>query len=55
MKNLDAIVRFCCRGAGSPGAKQFGAPLADPYAKPNMDWAPEVLLDTPLHRDSHRN
>jgi len=42
LRNLDAVVRFCCRGAGSPGAKQFTAPLADPYAKPNMDWAPEV-------------
>lgn len=41
--NLDAIVRFCCRAAGTPGSKQFSAPLADPYANPNMDWAPEVL------------
>ena len=43
MRNLDAIVRFCCRAVGTSGSKQFGAPLADPYAKPDMDWAPEVL------------
>ena len=51
MKNLDAVVRFCCRAAGSPGTKQFGAPLADPYATPDMAWAPEVTdpLSLPLY------
>eukprot|EP00951_Prasinocladus_malaysianus_P049189 scaffold666969_cov97-Prasinocladus_malaysianus.AAC.1 len=39
---MDAIVRFCCRATGTTGRKQFGAQLADPYAEPNMDWAPDV-------------
>lgn len=33
--NHDAIVKFACRGAGSKGFPNFGAPLADPNAVPN--------------------
>ena len=29
-------------GAGQKGKKQFQAPLADPYATPNLDLEPEV-------------
>lgn len=42
LSNLDAIVRFCCRAVGRPGAKRFGAQLADPYAEPDMAWEAEV-------------
>jgi len=40
--NLEAVVRFCCRAAGRPGAKQFSAPLADPCAEPDLSWQPAV-------------
>eukprot|EP00959_Pyramimonas_sp_CCMP1952_P071313 1489120-Pyramimonas_sp.AAC.1 len=36
--------RFACRGAGSEGRKKFQAPLADPYAEPNLGLEPEVDL-----------
>lgn len=34
LANHAAIARFALRGAGTPGQKQFGAELADPYATP---------------------
>lgn len=40
--NHDNIVKFACRGPGAPGRKQFQAPLADPYATPNLDYASDV-------------
>ena len=40
--NHANIVKFACRGPGQPGRKQFQAPLADPYATPNLDYAPDV-------------
>jgi glutathione S-transferase len=49
LSNLDAIVRFCCRAVGRPGAKRFGAQLADPYAEPDMAWEAEVCLCLPCH------
>lgn len=33
--NHDSIVKFACRGAGSKGFPNYGAPLADPNAVPN--------------------
>ena len=38
ISNYDAVVKFCCRGMGERGAKQFGAPLADPTAVPNLNY-----------------
>jgi glutathione S-transferase len=38
IRNNAAIAKFSLRGAGTPGAKRFQAPLADPYATPNMDY-----------------
>lgn len=32
--NHAPVTRFALRGAGAPGAKRFGAALADPYATP---------------------
>lgn len=40
--NHDPIVRFACRGPGQPGRRQFQAPLADPFATPNLDFVPDV-------------
>ena len=40
--NHENIVKFACRGPGQPGRKQFQAPLADPYATPNLDYASDV-------------
>ena len=37
--NHEAVLRFCCRGAGVVGRKRFQAPLADPYAIPSDDIA----------------
>eukprot|EP01039_Chlorochromonas_danica_P004478 gene4478-4906_t len=34
--NHDAVISFALRGAGSPGRKKVSAPLADPFAQPNM-------------------
>tara|TARA_B100000497_G_C7351456_1_gene229328 strand:+ start:20 stop:427 length:408 start_codon:yes stop_codon:yes gene_type:complete len=42
VSNYDAIVKFCCRGMGERGAKQFGAPLADPTAVPNLNYKDKV-------------
>ena len=36
-KNSANVAKFALRGAGKPGAKQFQAPLADPYATPAME------------------
>lgn len=33
--NHDGIAKFACRGAGSKGFPNYGAPLADPNAVPN--------------------
>jgi len=40
--NRENIVKFACRGPGSVGAKRFQAPLADPYAVPNLDYQADV-------------
>lgn len=40
--NSKAIVKFACRGMGEKGAKQFSAPLADPYAVPNLKYESKV-------------
>jgi glutathione S-transferase len=40
--NAKAITKFACRGKGEKGAKQFGAPLADPYAVPNLNYESKV-------------
>ena len=42
ISNYDAVVKFCCRGMGERGAKQFGAPLADPTAVPNLNYEEKV-------------
>ena len=49
--NHEAIVRFALRGAGKCGVKSFQAPLADPYATPNLDYVGEVdaLLRYTVH------
>ena len=39
-QNFDAIVRFACRGVGRPGQKRFQAPLADPFAEPDVAFIP---------------
>jgi len=41
ISSFEAIVKFACRGPGQPG-KRFQAPLADPYAVPNLDFANDV-------------
>ncbi len=46
--NYENIVKFACRGMGEPGRKQFGAPLADPYAVPNFNY--ETRVDECLRR-----
>jgi len=33
-RNAEAVARFAARGAGQPGRKRYGAPLADPTATP---------------------
>jgi glutathione S-transferase len=43
-KNHANIVKFALRGAGKPGKKSFSAPLADPYAEPNLDYLEEMDL-----------
>lgn len=40
--NAPAIAKFACRGMGERGAKQFGAPLADPTAVPNLKYEAKV-------------
>ena len=42
INNHDPIVRFALRGVGQPGQPQVTAPLADPYAKPDMQHEAEV-------------
>ena len=42
VRNYENVVRFAARGAGEPGAKQFQAPLADPYAAPADDFLEPV-------------
>jgi glutathione S-transferase len=42
VRNHEAVVKFCCRGTGSKGAKSFQAPLADPYAIPNDGYIRDV-------------
>jgi len=42
LRNNEAIVRFALRGAGSPGAKRFQAPLADPYAVPALEYQADL-------------
>lgn len=40
--NASAIAKFACRGMGEKGAKQYGAPLADPTAVPNLKYEKKV-------------
>jgi len=40
--NGEAVARFACRGMGEPGGGQYSAPLADPLAKPDLEWEEEV-------------
>ena len=49
--NHEAVTKFSCRGAGNVGAKQFQAPLSDPYAVPNLDYREDVdcLLRHTVH------
>ena len=42
IKNHEGVVRFALRGVGQPGQPSVSAPLADPYAKPNLDHEAEV-------------
>eukprot|EP00638_Chattonella_subsalsa_P003529 CAMPEP_0117752790 /NCGR_PEP_ID=MMETSP0947-20121206/11834_1 /TAXON_ID=44440 /ORGANISM="Chattonella subsalsa, Strain CCMP2191" /LENGTH=457 /DNA_ID=CAMNT_0005571537 /DNA_START=149 /DNA_END=1522 /DNA_ORIENTATION=+ len=42
INNAEAVVKFALRGAGSPGLKGFSAPLADPYAQPNMAFESDI-------------
>lgn len=42
INNHKPVVGFALRGVGQPGQPQVSAPLADPYAKPNMDHEAEV-------------
>mmetsp|Transcript_32567 Transcript_32567/g.46971 ORF Transcript_32567/g.46971 Transcript_32567/m.46971 type:complete len:487 (+) Transcript_32567:45-1505(+) len=42
VRNHEAVVKFALRGAGQPGAKRFQAPLADPYAVPNLKYLSEM-------------
>ncbi|CEM36150.1 unnamed protein product [Vitrella brassicaformis CCMP3155] len=42
VNNLPAVARFALRGAGLPGAKRFAAPLADPYAQPNLNYEADM-------------
>lgn len=42
IKNHDSIVKFALRGAGEPGKKRFQAPLADPFAIPNLSYYNEM-------------
>jgi len=37
LKNHKNVAKFALRGAGQKGNKQFSAPLADPYAVPDLD------------------
>ena len=37
IQNHENVIKFAVRGAGEPGKKQFQAPLADPYAVPNLN------------------
>lgn len=41
-RNHENIVKFALRGAGSKGAKQFQAPLADPYATPALEHSDDM-------------
>eukprot|EP01041_Mallomonas_annulata_P008588 gene8588-17717_t len=41
-RNRDNIVKFSLRAVGSPGAKQFQAPLADPYAVPALEYSDDM-------------
>lgn len=44
VSNSKAVAAFAARGAGEEGAKQFQAPMADPYAKPAPEYAEAVEL-----------
>jgi glutathione S-transferase len=37
LRNHKNVAKFALRGAGQKGNKQFSAPLADPYAVPDLD------------------
>uniref|UniRef100_A0A0G4I6M6 GST N-terminal domain-containing protein n=1 Tax=Chromera velia CCMP2878 TaxID=1169474 RepID=A0A0G4I6M6_9ALVE len=42
ISNHEAVARFACRGVGIPGRPPVSAPKADPNAKPNEAWVPQV-------------
>lgn len=43
LRNYQAIARFALRATGSVGKKRFQAPLADPYAEPNLAYEEDML------------
>jgi glutathione S-transferase len=43
INNKNAIARFAARALGEAGSPPVGAPLADPFAKPNDDYTPMYL------------
>lgn len=51
VRNHQNIAKFALRGAGAPGAKQFDAPLADPYAVPAVEYVEDMdaLLRVVVH------
>lgn len=51
IKNHEGVVRFALRGVGQPGQPAVSAPLADPYAKPNLDH--QVEVDAALRYVAH--
>ena len=51
INNHEGVVRFALRGVGQPGQPSVSAPLADPYAKPNLDH--EVEVDAALRHVAH--
>jgi len=42
VSNRENIAKFALRGAGTPGRKQFQAPLADPYAVPALEYLDDM-------------
>lgn len=40
--NHENVLKFSLRGAGQVGAKRFQAPLADPYATPNLAYEADM-------------
>lgn len=49
--NHKAVAKFAARGAGTPGVPPVSAPLADPFATPDMDAVAPV--DAALRHVAH--